>query len=53
MAAPANNGDSMVLDMATTVVALGKVSVFLGVCVCVNMCVHVGMFNSVGEKEKI
>ncbi|XP_070210571.1 uncharacterized oxidoreductase YjmC-like isoform X2 [Littorina saxatilis] len=27
VAAPANNGDSMVLDMATTVVALGKVEV--------------------------
>ncbi|KAL8603674.1 hypothetical protein ACOMHN_017171 [Nucella lapillus] len=27
LAAPANNGDSMVLDMATTVVAMGKVEV--------------------------
>ena len=37
MAAPANNGDSMVLDMATTVVALGKVGVGGGeggACVC-------------------
>ena len=39
-AAPASNGDSFVLDMATTAVAQGKVGMYVCMYVCMCVCMY-------------